>query len=147
MKLSTKVRYGVRALIELSKRPPEEAVPLGEIAEKQGISPKYLEQIAAALRIAGLIKSVRGAEGGYRLARPAGEITLWDIYTVLDDSSICPSECVNGTCSREALCPVRQVWINMSEAIADILRSYTLAALASQEIENTQDQLLVPKIA
>ena len=106
MKLSTRVRYGVRAMIELAKQPSDRPIPLRELAQNQQISPKYLEQMAASLKIAGLIESVRGAEGGYRLARPAREITVWDIYNVLD-VSVEPIECLSTHCKREPVCAAR----------------------------------------
>ena len=135
MKLSTRVRYGVRAMIELAKQPSDRPIPLRELAQNQQISPKYLEQMAASLKIAGLIESVRGAEGGYRLARPAREITVWDIYNVLD-VSVEPIECLLSTaCQREPVCAARELWAEMTEAMTKILKNKNLAHLAKREIE------------
>ncbi len=78
MKLSTKGRYGLRALIDLAVYSEESAVSIGSIAARQKISESYLEQLMAKLRKAGLVVSIRGAGGGYRLARPAGEISVGD---------------------------------------------------------------------
>ena len=76
--MSTKAQYGLRALVEIGLRAPR-AVPLKEVAEAQGISQHYLEQIAAQLRNAGFIRSVRGAKGGYRLARPPEKVTALEV--------------------------------------------------------------------
>lgn len=134
MKLSTRVRYGVRAMIELAKQPSNQPIPLRALAERQKISSKYLEQMAASLKIAGLIESVRGAEGGYRLARPARDITIWDIYNVLD-VSVEPVECISTSCSRENYCGARELWKEMTVAITKILKGNNLAQLAKREIE------------
>ncbi|MFN3180224.1 MAG: Rrf2 family transcriptional regulator, partial [Thermus sp.] len=83
MWVSTKAQYGLRALVEIGLKAPE-AVPLKEVAEAQGISQHYLEQIASNLRRAGFIKSIRGAHGGYRLARPAHEINAYDVVTAME---------------------------------------------------------------
>ena len=84
MKLSTKGRYGLRALIDLAVYSEESAVSIGSIAARQKISESYLEQLMAKLRKAGLVVSIRGAGGGYRLARPAGEISVGDILRALE---------------------------------------------------------------
>ena len=133
MKLSTRVRYGLRAMVELAKKCDQGPVSLRELAEKQQISPKYLEQMAAALKIAGLVESTRGAEGGYRLARPADEITAWDVYRVLDIAST-PTDCLNHHCSREKICACRELWDDLSRSIAEILKSSTLQKLAKREL-------------
>ena len=79
MKLSTKGRYGLRALIDLAAYSEEEPVSISSIASRQGISERYLEQLMSLMKKAGLIKSVRGASGGYTLARKASEISVGDI--------------------------------------------------------------------
>ena len=78
MKLSTRVRYAVRAMVELAMQPDGNFVSLRELADKQDLSVKYLEQIISELRTADLVFSIRGAEGGYRLAKPAQKITVWE---------------------------------------------------------------------
>jgi Rrf2 family transcriptional regulator, cysteine metabolism repressor len=84
MKLSTKVRYGVKSLFELAMHEGTGPVSLKLIADRQGLSEHYLEQLAAPLRKSGLIQSVRGAQGGYALARPAGQITIGDVIRALE---------------------------------------------------------------
>ena len=134
MKLSTKVRYGTRAMIELAKQPQDKLVPLRVLAKNQQISPKYLEQITAALKIAGLLKSVRGPEGGYRLSRPADKITVWDIYSVLD-ITVEPLECLSSYCERMKFCAARTLWTELDKSIATVLKSRTLKQLAKCEID------------
>ena len=132
MKLSTRVRYGVRAMVELAKQPAGEAVALRALAENQGISPKYLEQMVSALKVGGLLESVRGADGGYRLARPADQITVWDVYRVLDAAAD-PIDCLAAKCERKAFCSASRLWRSMAEAIEAILRRQTLQELADEE--------------
>ncbi len=134
MKLSTRVRYGVRAMVELAKQKENQPVPLRELADKQSISPKYLEQMAVSLKIAGLIESVRGAEGGYRLVRPAEEITIMDIYQVLAINSE-PIDCHDPPCKRVEYCSAREVWADMIGAMKKSLQSKTLQQLANREIK------------
>jgi len=132
MKLSTRVRYGVRAMVELAKQKDNKPVPLRQLAESQGISSKYLEQMAASLKIAGLIESVRGAEGGYRLARPAGEITVLDIYNVLDVAGD-PIDCEDPVCERIKFCATRELWLELIQSIKKVLNSKNLQQLAGRE--------------
>jgi len=134
MKLSTKVRYGVRAMVELAKPRHRSNVPLRELARNQGISAKYLEQMMSSLKIAGLVESVRGAEGGYRLTRPAGKITVLDVYKVLNVGGEI-IDCRQPSCPRLACCAARQVWQDLIEAINHVLASRTLQQLAEIELE------------
>jgi len=134
MKLSTRVRYGLRAMIELAKQPDNTPVSLRVLAKNQLISTKYLEQMISSLKIAGLIESVRGAEGGYRLARPARSITVWDVYNVLD-VSVEPVDCLRTNCSRENICSARELWVELTKSITIILKSRNLQQLAKRELE------------
>ena len=134
MKLSTRVRYGVRALIELAKQDNGQPMSLREIARRQEISPKYLEQMISSLKNAGLVRSVRGAEGGYRLGRSAEQISVWDIYSVLDIAAT-SIDCIPSPCDRIKHCGVREVWSDLYEAIADVLKRHTIAELAKREIK------------
>ena len=138
MKLSTRVRYGVRAMMELARQVDRKPVPLRKLAENQAISSKYLEQIATALKIAGLIESVRGAVGGYRLARPAEEITVWDIYVVLDvavDMVECTheSDAEGKVCQREGGCAAQEFWTGLNRLVRSYLKGQTLRELADRE--------------
>ena len=84
MKLSTKGRYGLRALIDLAQYSEKEAVPISSIAQRQNISESYLEQLFAKLKKAGLVMSIRGAQGGYRLAKPSDTISVGDVLRALE---------------------------------------------------------------
>ena len=86
MKLSTKGRYAMVALIDIALQPPDRLISLGEISERQDISLPYLEQLFVKLRRADLVASVRGPQGGYRLARPASEIRVVDILSAVDET-------------------------------------------------------------
>jgi Rrf2 family protein len=92
MNLSKKSRYGLRALIDLASSAENEHVALNNIAERNGISPQYLEQVFASLRKSGLVKSIKGAQGGYRLARSPKEITVSQILEALDGSYLIDEE-------------------------------------------------------
>ncbi len=127
-------------MIEMAKRKDGKPISLREIAKNQSISGKYLEQMASALKIAGLVESVRGAEGGYRLARPAEQITVWDIYCVLDIAGD-PIDCTSPPCERMAFCSTRSVWREMADSITKILKSHTLDELSRVEIEYQKQSL------
>ena len=92
MKLSTKGRYGLRALVDLARYCGEEPVSISSISAREDISERYLEQLMSLLRKAGLVKSIRGAAGGYVLARPAGEISVGDVLRALE-GNLEPAEC------------------------------------------------------
>ena len=137
MKLSTKGRYGVRAMFNLALYGGENTVSLKTVAQREQISEKYLEHLFASLRKAGLITSVRGAQGGYRLALPPEEITLGDIVRVLE-GPVAPTECVikgNETkkCDRASQCIMRHVWARIRDEIDATLDSITLAEIVEEQ--------------
>jgi Rrf2 family transcriptional regulator, cysteine metabolism repressor len=127
MKISTKIRYGTRAMLELASHYGEGAIELKEVAQKEGIPPKYLEQVIIPLRTAGLVKSVRGSKGGYSLARPPSEIYLKDVYEVLE-GPVHLVDCLSDTkaCQRVSFCVTRDIWQEVSDAIAKVFSSVTL---------------------
>ncbi|UCC96826.1 MAG: Rrf2 family transcriptional regulator [Phycisphaerales bacterium] len=127
MKLSTRTRYAVRAMIELAQNETNRPLQLKIIAERQDISVKYLEQLMAVLRSAGLIRSVRGSKGGYVLAKTANQIRVSDILHCLE-GPITTVECVDDGdhCVRAVECAARQVWMKVQKAIEDVLQSITL---------------------
>ena len=107
MKLSTRARYGLKALIDLGLHCETEAVSIQSIAVRQNISDSYLEQLMAKLKKAGLVESTRGAGGGYRLGRPAAEISVGDVLRVLEGSleaAQCPGYDETQSCEREDIC-------------------------------------------
>ena len=107
MKLSTRARYGLKALIDLGLHSANEAISLQSIAERQDISTSYLEQLMAMLKKAGLVKSSRGAYGGYQLGKPADEISVGEVLRVLEGSleaAACPGIENDGTCHGSDVC-------------------------------------------
>lgn len=144
MKLSTKGRYGARAMLDLALnyKSDDQPVSLGGIAERQGISEEYLEQIFSSLRKAGLVESVRGAQGGYKLGRPAARITVGDILRVLE-GSLAPVDCVvegrRPTCERYDDCVMNGVWQKLADAINSTVDSITLADLVAETFARQQD--------
>lgn len=129
LKLSTKGRYGLRAVFDLAQHYGKGPVPLREVAERQGLSEQYLEQLFLGLRKHGLVKSIRGLRGGYTLSRPPGEITVGNIVRALE-GPIAPVECVSEEdpedCVRADHCVARLVWTRLRDAITEVLDSITL---------------------
>ena len=133
MKLGTKTRYSTRAMLDLALNYDNGAsmVSAREIAEHQEVSPKYLESLLAGLRSAGLVRSARGTEGGYTLARPPAEINLRQIYQVFEGTEGFV-ECTKDPeyCNRTDGCVTQEVWAQMYDACMEILESTTLEDLA-----------------
>lgn len=140
MRLSTKGRYGLRAMIELTSSQQEGPIAIHTIAERQDLSERYLEQLLNLLKQAGLVKSIRGAQGGYMLGRDPTTITAGDIIQVLE-GPIGP-ECINeinpGDCKRAEICVAKNLWAEMRDAITAVLDSYTLADLAHESCRQLQ---------
>jgi Rrf2 family cysteine metabolism transcriptional repressor len=134
MKLSTRGRYGTRALIELALHEGNGSVSLKEIAANQELSLQYLEHLISPLIAGGLVKSMRGAKGGIRLAKPASEITLADVLGLLEGSNA-PVECVDQpeACHRSKHCATRDVWTEVKESVDGILGSVTLEDIAQKQ--------------
>ncbi len=135
MKLSTRGRYGLRAMIDMAQSEDKGPIATRTIAERQGISERYLEQLMVPLKRAGLVKSVRGSQGGYILGRNPQDISAGDIIRVLE-GPIAPVECVSETnpesCSRADYCVTRVIWTKVRDSIAEVLDSYTLTDLAQE---------------
>lgn len=131
MKISTKGRYGLRTMLELSKNFDDTFIPLKEIAKNQGISDKYLEQIINQLNKAGFVKSERGPQGGYKLSRNPNEITVGEILRTLE-GSLSPVSCVddNGkSCKRLDDCVTFSLWVEINNAIKNVIDNKTLYQL------------------
>ena len=141
MKLSTKARYGMRAMLSLALDDGKGPVPLRKIAKEQGISEKYLEHLMASLKSASLVRSVRGMHGGYRLAKPSSQIRLDEVVRVLE-GSIVPVECVDdpGLCRRVCSCAIRDIWVQVKEAMEAVLESTTLQDLVERQREKEQSE-------
>lgn len=128
MKISTKARYGLRAIIYLARHSSDHQVcPLSEIAEQQGIPFDYLEKIMAELREAGLVNSRRGAGGGYNLNGSPDQIEVGEVIRTLEDTSLI--KCITGSCPREENCLAKGVWKKLNQTVNQALNSITLADL------------------
>ena len=128
MKISTRGRYGTRMMLDLAARHNQGPTPLREIAKRQDLSVKYLEQLIIPLKAAGYIRSVRGARGGYTLARKPDKINVGQIIKVLE-GGLSLVDCVEDPklCEREKNCPTRDIWLRMSERLMEELSSLTLS--------------------
>ena len=133
MKFSTRARYGMRAMLELALNyGASEPMPLFKIAERQLISEGYLEQMMTVLRKGGLVRSVRGAQGGYLLSREPARITAGEIVRCLE-GPLGPTDCVSEedpeTCVRSEYCVTRLLWERVRESMASVLDGTTLEDL------------------
>ena len=127
MKLSTRTRYGLRLMYQLSLRYNQGPIQLSEIAETEDVSEKYLGQIVIHLRAAKLIQSHRGAQGGYFLARPPAQISVYEIVQALEgDVSIVDCTENPDSCERSGECAATEVWKILSEAIRKTLEGISL---------------------
>jgi Rrf2 family protein len=130
MKLPTKVRYAVRAVIELAERDRGTPVPVKSIAEAQGISAKYVKQLMNRLQKSGIVRGHPGIHGGYTLGLAPEDISLLDIYTALDVSVILvPCLRDDTVCDREEKCSARGVWKTLSEGLEKTLRETLVSQL------------------
>lgn len=133
MKISTRGRYALRMMLDIAVYDTGEPVRIREIAKRQEISLKYLEQIGAVLVKAGYVKSIRGPQGGYRLARRPEEYALGDILR-LTEGSLAPVECLEGDvnlCPRAAGCTTLLFWKKLDNAIREVTEGYTLEDLVN----------------
>lgn len=135
MKLSTRARYGLRALIDLGTYSEDEAVSIQSIANRQNLSVSYLEQLMAKLKKAGLVESTRGAAGGYRLGKPAGEISVGDVLRVLEgnlEAVECPGNESAGGCEGADLCVAKYVWKRINDSITKAVDTMMLNQLIEE---------------
>ena len=141
MKLSTKGEYATRALLELSVLDGPRALSEHELSERTRISPKYLEQIMMRLRSANIVRSHRGVNGGYELARPSTNITVGEVVRLMD-GPLAPSSCASESahvpcpayrCPTEVGCVLRGLWTDVREAIAGVLDRTTFGQLAERQ--------------
>jgi Rrf2 family protein len=143
MKLTTKGDYATRILLELSSVEGPEPLSVHELARRTGVPIKYLEQIMTRLRSGRLVRSHRGAHGGYQLARQPDELTVGEVVRLMD-GPLSPSPCASQSahvpcptyrCPTEANCALRGLWLDVREAIASVLDSTTFADLKARERE------------
>ncbi|AOM82497.1 cysteine metabolism transcriptional regulator CymR [Salisediminibacterium beveridgei] len=133
MKISTKGRYGLTIMMALARKHGEGPTSLKSIAQEHNLSEHYLEQLIAPLRNASLVKSVRGAYGGYMLAKEPGEITAGDVIRVLE-GPITPVEIIDDEEPAK-----RDLWIKIRDAVKEVLDSTTIDDLANYEGEENQE--------
>jgi Rrf2 family protein len=140
MKLSTRTRYGMRAIIELAHHEGNRPLQLKAIADRQDISVKYLEQLMSLLRSGGFVRSVRGSKGGYVLARPADQIRMNDVFRSLE-GQVTTTECTTDQeyCERSADCIARGIWLDVEAAINNVLGAITLADLVEKAKAQTSE--------
>ena len=133
MKLSTRTRYGIRAILELAKNDGNGPLQIKTIAQHQDISVKYLEQLMTILKSSGFVRSIRGSKGGYLLARAPNEIRLNEVFNCLE-GLVTTVDCVRDShyCQRTADCVTRQVWTQVQNAIKNVLQSITLQDLVDR---------------
>ena len=136
MKLTTRGRYGLRAVLDLAVNTENEAVSLSEIAERQGISMNYLEQLIAKLKKSGIVQGIRGAQGGYVLAMPPEEISVGDILRALEGDLI-PVDCAelnsgDTPCINSDTCVTKYVWKRISDSINEAVDGIMLSELVDE---------------
>lgn len=141
MRISTKGRYGLRAIIDIASHSKDGQIPIKEVAKRQGISDNYLEQIIFPLKKAGIVQSVRGSQGGYFLARPASEITAGEVLRVLE-GDLAPVECLAGSmepkCDRVDSCPTLSLWVRLRDAINEVVDSVSIQDLVEENQRNIE---------
>jgi Rrf2 family protein len=138
MRLSRRSEYGLRALVDLIRHDGGSPIPLGGLAQRNNLPPKFLEQIMARLKQAGIVRTTLGAHGGYAMAEDPATVSIGRVIRLLD-GALAPLPCVSlrfyGTCScpDEATCPLRDVMLDVRDNILEILDRETLAELAARE--------------
>jgi Rrf2 family iron-sulfur cluster assembly transcriptional regulator len=133
MKLTTKGRYAVTAMLDLALHYDQGAVTLADIARRQGISLSYLEQLFARLRRHGLVDSIRGPGGGYNLAKEPGQISVAQIIVVINEN-IDTTRCGGDrTCDDDETCLTHSLWAKLSDQIYEFLNGITLGDLVARE--------------
>lgn len=139
MKLSTKGRYVTRILLCISRLQGDQPVPKKKIAEQEGISTDYIEQIIVPLKNAGLVNSVRGLRGGFRLAKKAAEITVYDILAA-SEGDINLVGCLAEGCSNSDKCVVQRVWQGASNQLRDYFSKITLQELHDDYVKRVAQE-------
>lgn len=145
MKISTKGRYAMRMLIDLAEHQGEGFVPLKDIAERQGISKKYLEQIIPLFNRADLLRTTRGAQGGYMLARLPHQYTVGEVLR-LTEGSLSPVDCVDQdpvVCGRSVDCATLPIWRGLSKVINEYLDGITLQDILDQQRERYANDYVI----
>lgn len=140
MKISTRTRYGLRLLVCLAGREQGELIQVREIARRENIPAKYLEQIIRPLKKAGMLKVVRGARGGYSMGRRPEEISVKEVFDVLENGTYL-IDCLKseGVCERKASCSTYGFWDNFNQVINEYLKSVTVADILQMQREKCKN--------
>lgn len=145
MKVSTKGRYGLRAMVDLAVNDRDGQVSLKSVAERQGLSENYLEQLFSSMKKAGIVKSVRGAQGGYLLAKPAENISVGDVLRSLE-GTLCPVDCIDldmpTACDKSDVCVTATVWAKLRDKINEVVNSISIADLVKEYEEKTKNDYI-----
>ncbi len=137
MKISTKGRYALRMMVDLAMNSTDDLVSIKELATRQGISEKYMEQIIAALKKAGYVKSLRGAQGGYRLAREPKEYTVGMILRSIE-GDMAPVSCLedsNNPCDMLDNCTTIRLWRMLDDAVKGVIDKVTIQDMVEWELD------------
>ncbi len=141
MKVSTKGRYGLKAVVDLAVNHEDGMISIKSIAQRQGLSENYLEQLFASLKKSGIIKSVRGAQGGYMLAKPDDRITVGDVLRALE-GALFPVECMDfdypTECDKSDTCVTAPVWAKLRDKINEVVDSITISDLVKDYESKTK---------
>lgn len=153
MKLSSRGDYAVRALVELASAAEGDPLTVAQLADRTAIAPKYLEQLMRQLGAAGIVRGRRGPAGGYRLARPGDEITVGEVIRVME-GPLAPTLCASRTqhapcpayrCADVDNCALRDLWMEVRDAISNVVDQTTFADLARRSRERRE--LISPRYA
>lgn len=145
MKISTKSRYGLRALVDLAVHSTGEQVPLVSIANRQSLSVNYLEQVFSLLKKAAIVKSIKGSQGGYILGRKASDITVADVVRAIEGDILIveeerPSAETSLLYQNMQACLQKEVWDKMTESVCNVMESITLEELTKEyQLHSEQD--------
>lgn len=145
MKISTKGRYALRLMLDLALNNTGECITIKSIAARQEISEKYLEQIITVLSRAGYVKSTRGSQGGYRLAKAPEEYTVGMILRTIE-GSLAPVACLedgDSDCSRATQCATLTLWQQLNDAINQVVDNVTLADLVERQLELSSNHYVI----
>ncbi len=146
MKISTKGRYALEAVTDLALYAGDQYGSIRGIAQRRGLSDNYLEQLFLQLRRAGLVESVRGPQGGYRLARDASQVTAGDVLRAAE-GNLSPVDCLSpvegGHCAREAQCVTRSIWQRLAHEMDEVLDRISIGALV-EAVRLEQDRETEP---
>ena len=139
MKLSSRTRYGMRAILELALEYGKAPLQIKTISKREDISNKYLEQLVAMLKASGLVRSMRGPRGGYMLAKSPEEIQLKEVFLALEGPMV-SAECLDHPeyCPRSSDCATREIWQELQNAVLGVLESVTLADLVERSIHSNK---------